>query len=75
MRLYMYIVSGGVMTLGEAIVTSTKNSSELLGIAEKYGTLVEGKLADFLVLKENPLENIETLLDVELVYKHGGLIE
>lgn len=59
----------------DAIVASTKVASELLGINEEYGTLEEGKKADFLVLKENPLENISTLLDIERVYKLGKLVK
>lgn len=37
--------------------------------------LEKGEFADFIVLNENPLENIETLLNVEQVYKHGRLVE
>lgn len=63
------------MTPMEAIVASTKTSSELLGIDKNYGTLEEGKYADFIVLDEDPLVNIEKLLEVEKVYKHGKLVE
>ena len=63
------------MTPMEAIVSSTKVSSELLGINEKYGTLEVGKMADFIVLDENPLNNIETLLNVNQVYKGGKLVK
>lgn len=62
------------MTPMEAIVSSTKTAAELLGIEGKYGTLEEGKAADFIVLKDNPLENVDTLLDVESVYKRGRLV-
>lgn len=63
------------MTPMQAIVAATKTASELLGIDADYGTLEEGKFADFIVLGEDPLENIETLLQVEEVYKHGKLVE
>lgn len=63
------------MTPMEAIQAATKNASELLGVEKSYGTLEEGKYADFIVLGEDPLENIETLLEVEKVYKHGKLVE
>jgi len=63
------------MTPMDAIVSATKTAAELLGIDENYGTLEEGKVADFIVLKENPLDNIETLMDVEAVYKKGKLVE
>lgn len=68
------MVKGG-MTPMEAIVSSTKTGAGLLGIEEKYGTLQVGKAADFLVLKENPLDNLDTLYDIESVYKGGRLVE
>lgn len=68
------MVKGG-MTPKDAIVSSTKVSAELLGIDNEYGTLEEGKKADFLVLKENPLENLDTLFDIEGVYKLGKLVK
>jgi len=58
----------------EALVTATKNSADLLGIQDNYGTLGEGKFADFLVLDENPLDNIETLFDLNSVYKKGNKV-
>lgn len=55
----------------EALVASTKSSADLLGILDNYGTLEEGKFADFLVLNENPLDNLDTLFDINFVYKLG----
>jgi len=67
------MVEYGMSTL-QAITSATKNSSELLGIADRYGTIEEGKMADLLVLNKNPLENIDTIMDDKQVYKNGKLI-
>jgi len=60
----------------EAIIFATKNAADLLGISGRYGTLENGKAADFLVLGANPIEDIEALQNkLECVYKLGELVE
>ncbi len=59
----------------EAIVASTRSSADLLGILDNYGTLEEGKYADFLVLNENPLDNLDTLFDLGSIYKLGKKVK
>ena len=63
------------MTPMEAVVASTYGSADLMGILDNYGTLEKGKFADFLVLNENPLENLDTLFDIADVYKKGKKIK
>lgn len=63
------------MTPMESLVASTKSSADLLGILDNYGTLEEGKFADFLVLNENPIDNIDTLFDINSVYKLGNKVK
>jgi len=56
----------------EVIVASTKTASELLGISIDYGTLEKGKNADFVVLNQDPLLNMDNLYDIHQVYKKGS---
>src|SRR5699024_3476743 len=50
------------MTPMEAIIASTKTAAECLEL-ENVGQITPGYLADFVLLKENPLENIGSLKD------------
>lgn len=59
----------------EILTCATKSSAECTGIEKNYGTIEEGKFADFLVLKDNPVENMETIFDIEDVYKLGNKVE
>ena len=45
----------------EIIKSATLNGAEALGIADQIGTVTEGKLADFVIVEENPLKNLKVL--------------
>ncbi|WMN07719.1 amidohydrolase family protein [Marivirga arenosa] len=45
----------------EIMMSSTLNGAEALGMADKIGTVEVGKLADFVIVEENPLENLKVL--------------
>lgn len=62
------------MTPAEALQAATVNAARLLGLEGQVGTLAPGAYADFVVVKDNPLENIETLLNPVAVYKGGERI-
>lgn len=60
----------------EAIVAATKTSAEAIMMDDKIGTLEEGKYADLIVVKGNPLEDITILRKIEnikLVIKEGKI--
>lgn len=50
------------------------NGAKLLELDGDYGTLEKGKKAAFLVLKENPLEDINHLYEEKCVYRDGKVI-
>ena len=45
----------------EIIRSATLNGAEALGMDDKIGTVTVGKLADFVVVEENPLKNLKVL--------------
>ncbi|MEE4363578.1 MAG: amidohydrolase family protein [Desulfotignum sp.] len=47
----------------DILLAATGNAASAIGISHITGTLAPGMQADFLVLKQNPLENIRVLLE------------
>ncbi len=45
----------------EIIRSATLNGAEALGVSNEIGTVEVGKLADFVILNENPLKNLKVL--------------
>lgn len=67
------LVKGG-FTAMEAIEAATRVGAECLGLQQEIGTLEEGKLADFIVINGNPLDNIHILQEenrILQVFKAG----
>lgn len=58
-------------TKTEAFYDGTLGEAEILGIDDHTGSVTVGKDADLIVLDENPLENLHTLDDPELVVVSG----
>jgi Tol biopolymer transport system component/imidazolonepropionase-like amidohydrolase len=63
-------VQGGMTPL-EALRVATLNPARTLGLDRDLGSLEPGKLADFVVLERNPLEDIHHSVTVALVVKNG----
>jgi len=72
-RLFQVYVKSGMKPL-DAIRTATLNGAELLGWSDRVGSIDEGKLADIIAVRENPLEDITTLERVAFVMKDGRVV-
>ena len=72
------LVKGGLAP-NEALITATLNPAKFYGWEDEMGTVEVGKIADFLLLNENPLEDIRhteaiySLINRGAVYSRGEL--
>lgn len=73
-----YIEFATMVELGldafDVIIAGTLNSAKIAGVDDWCGSLTVGKKANFIVLDENPIDNIWALKDVEQVYMNGKLV-
>ena len=58
----------------EIIVAGTKQAAHVCDLENELGTIEEGKIANILVIKDNPLENIDAFTDVYMVIHNGSII-
>lgn len=67
------LVNEGGFSNIDALIAATKNGAEAIGIEKTHGTIEPGKVADLVVLQQNPLEKIENINSVYLVIKNGKI--
>ena len=71
----MWMLAQGGMSPMEALKASTLNGAEYLGMGDDLGSLEAGKLADLVILGENPLDDIKNSDSVEMVMLNGRLYD
>jgi imidazolonepropionase-like amidohydrolase len=55
----------------QVLKASTIDVAKSFGVASLFGSIERGKVANFIVLKENPLQSINALEKIETVYLNG----
>ena len=73
-ELWYFVKCCGV-TPAFAIHTATEINAQIAGISGETGSIDEGKWADFMVVKENPLEDVAALRSPVMVALKGNIIE
>ena len=71
----LWMLAQGGMTPLEAIRAATLHGAEYLGLDGDLGSIEIGKLADLVVLDQNPLENIRSTESVRYVMVNGALFD
>ena len=62
------------VTNGFALYTATLQNAILAGISDITGSIDAGKQADMIVVKENPLDDLNALKNIELVFTKGKMV-
>ena len=68
------LVQAGLTPL-RAIQAATRDAARCLGIEHQHGTVTPGKVADFVVLDANPLQDITNTTRIHAVVTRGRLID
>lgn len=58
----------------QAIQAATRNAAELCGVGDQLGTIEAGKLADLIVVADNPLDDIGNVRKLMMVVKDGRVV-
>jgi imidazolonepropionase-like amidohydrolase len=73
-REFILMIENG-MTPMQAIQSATVADADLLGIADKLGSIKRGKIADLVAVRGDPLTNVHLLEDVRFVMKQGRVFK
>ena len=71
---FSYMVKNG-MTPTEAIQAATIHAADVMGWSNQVGQIDSGFFADIVALRDNPIDDIKTLENIEVVIKGGRLFK
>jgi imidazolonepropionase-like amidohydrolase len=66
------VLSG--LTEMQVLINATRNSADMMGMLDDIGTVEKGKLADLIVIEDNPLEHISNIRKLKMVIKDGKIV-
>jgi imidazolonepropionase-like amidohydrolase len=58
----------------QIIMAATIHAAHVCNLENELGTVEPGKIADLLIVNDNPLDDLESLLDVHMVIHNGEII-
>ena len=73
LHIEMWYMHKGGMPIADVLRAATMTNAEKLGLQEEIGSLEVGKMADFLILDDNPLDDILNTLSIKYTIQ-GGVI-
>jgi imidazolonepropionase-like amidohydrolase len=73
LEIEQFVLSG--VSEMDALMAATRNCADLCNVLDKLGTVEESKLADLVILAENPLDNISNIRKIKMVLKDGVLVD
>jgi hypothetical protein len=68
------LVEAGLTPL-QAIMAATRNIAEGFRLGDRLGTIEAGKLADLIVVSDDPLKDVRNLLEIEWVIQNGRIVD
>ncbi len=71
----MWALGAGGMTPREVLEAATIGGARIIGVAQDLGSIESGKLADFVVLDGNPLDDLRNTNTASHVMKNGTLYD
>lgn len=68
------LMHAGGMTVRDIISSATHQAAKTLNVQQEAGSLEKGKIADFIILNEDPEKDISAFRNIKGVYKGGVLV-
>ncbi|MCP9199987.1 amidohydrolase family protein [Gramella sp. GC03-9] len=67
------LVIDGILTTAQVLEAATLNGAKAIGIENTHGTIEKGKIANLVVLRKNPIEDIKSIRAIEFTMKNGNI--
>ena len=61
-------------TTWQTLLAATKHAAQVCNVGDDLGTIETGKLADLIVVGGNPLDDINNVRKLQLVFKEGVVV-